>query len=75
MKIDKNNIKADCFAFRSISKDGCIALQVRNCYKCKTYKTKARAEAEREMVLKKLRAKPLSERMALAERYKIEGIV
>ena len=75
MKVDKNQIKSDCFAFRSISRDGCIALLVRNCYKCKTYKTKAQCEKEQEMVLKKLRAKPLSERMALAERYKIEGIV
>lgn len=75
MKPNNNQIKPDCFAFRSVSRDGCVALTVRNCVKCRTYKSKARVEAEQAMVLKKLKAKPLSERMALAERYKIEGIV
>lgn len=68
-------LKTDCFAFRSISKDGCAALTKRDCENCRTYKSKAQVEEEQKKILEKLRAKPLTERQALAERYKIKDIL
>lgn len=68
-------LKTDCFAFRNISKNGCAALTIRDCEKCRTYKSKAQVEEEEKKILERLRAKPHSERVALFERYGIKNIL
>ena len=62
-----------CFADKA--EDYCSALKEKKCEGCPFYKTVEQAKKDREKALKRLKKLDKPTRLAIAEKYGLEGIV
>ena len=64
-----------CFADINTGSKGCRALKIKKCTRCNFYKTEEQAKKDREKALKRLKKLDKPTRLAIAEKYGLEGIV
>lgn len=64
-----------CFADVGAGRKGCSVLNKKDCFRCKFFKTEEQAKKDREKALKRLKKLDKPTRLAIAEKYGLEGIV